>query len=138
MLNKGSIIKKETRRLATSFAPLSSGPTFKSQYGLFVNGKFKDPSDYKSPLQYFDVHSPATGKYLTKVQSATADDVNDAVEIAHQAYTSGVWSRADVRDRAKVLNEIASLLRANISMLAELEVAQTGRAVREMKAQLAR
>ena len=44
----------------------------------------------------------------------------------------------DVRERAKVLFNIAGNLRTNIPRLAEMEVEQTGRAVREMKAQLAR
>ena len=45
---------------------------------------------------------------------------------------SGVWSRADVRERAKVLNNIAAILRENIPRLAEMEVYQTGRAIKEM------
>ena len=64
--------------------------------------------------------------------------VNQAAMAAHDIFESGVWSRADVRHRAKVLNTIASKLRENIPRLALLEVSQTGRAVREMNAQLAR
>jgi acyl-CoA reductase-like NAD-dependent aldehyde dehydrogenase len=44
----------------------------------------------------------------------------------------------DVRDRAKVLNGIAANLRSKIPDLVQIEVAQTGRAIREMKAQLGR
>ena len=107
---------------------------FKTQYGLHVNGSFTIPESSVS----FNVISPATGEYLTKVTSANEADVNNAINIAQNVYEEGIWSRCDVRERAKVLNKIAELLRLNIPRLAELEVAQTGRAIREMKAQLAR
>ncbi len=63
---------------------------------------------------------------------AAADEnaVMNAVHTAHAAYESGVWSRADIRHRAKVLNEIAAELRRQIPRLAEMEVLQTGRAIR--------
>ena len=53
-----------------------------------------------------------------------------AVNIAQDTFESGVWSRADVRQRAEVLNKIAANLRLNISRLAKMEVHQTGRAIR--------
>jgi len=84
------------------------------------------------------VENPATGEHLCKVASVEKHTVGEAVELAHDVYQSGVWSRSDVRHRAAVMNKIAVDLRANIDHLAELEVAQTGRAVREMKAQLGR
>lgn len=107
---------------------------FKDKYGSFVNGQEVFPVNAK----YFDVEAPATGNHLCSVVAADKDAVNNAIDIAHATFESGVWSRADVRDRAKVLNKIAENLRANIPRLADMEVAQTGRAVREMKAQLAR
>lgn len=50
----------------------------------------------------------------------------------------GIWSKSDVRDRSKVLFKIADNLRQQIPRLAEMEVQQTGRPVKEMKAQLGR
>lgn len=111
-----------------------SSVSFKDKYGLFVNGKEIYPSHDK----YFDIESPATGQIITKCISANTTDVNDAIEIAQKTFNSGVWSRIDVRERAKVLNTIAVNLRNDIPRLADMEVAQTGRAVREMKAQLGR
>lgn len=63
---------------------------------------------------------------------ASSDDavVNHAVSIANSAFESGIWSQADVRHRAKVLNNIAAALREQIPRLAEMEVKQTGRAIR--------
>jgi acyl-CoA reductase-like NAD-dependent aldehyde dehydrogenase len=66
------------------------------------------------------------------------DDVHGAIKIAQDAYKSGIWSKKDVRERSQVLYEIAANMRKNLGDLADLEVAQTGRACREMNAQLGR
>ena len=112
----------------------SSAAVFSPSYGCYVNGK----DVQSSSLPAFEVENPATGAILCSVTSADAKLVDGACEAAHNAFESGVWSRSDVRHRAKVLQKIADDLRNEIPRLAELEVAQTGRAVREMKAQLAR
>lgn len=107
---------------------------FKNVYGPFINGKEADVKGYRDT---FDVCSPATGEKLCSVVH-DADDITAAVNAAQASYESGVWSRLDVRERAKVLSLCAEALRENMNMLADMEVAQTGRAVKEMKAQLAR
>jgi acyl-CoA reductase-like NAD-dependent aldehyde dehydrogenase len=117
-----------------SYRRLSTTSTFKSEYGVFVDGKMQIPNGCKS----FPVFNPATGEQITNVYAADQKTTNHAVECAHTAYMSGIWSRSDVRHRAKVLNTIAENLRKEIPRLAEMEVLQTGRAVKEMKAQLAR
>ena len=108
--------------------------TFRPRYGCYINGRetFDDVKDY------FQVYNPATNDVLCEV--ATGDDIilKRAVENAHEVYQSGVWSRSDVRHRANVLTKIAINLRQSIPSLLNLEVSQTGRAVREMKAQLGR
>ena len=108
--------------------------TFRPRYGCYINGRetFDDVKDY------FQVYNPATNDVLCEV--ATGDDIilKRAVENAHEVYQSGVWSRSDVRHRANILTKIAINLRQSIPSLLNLEVSQTGRAVREMKAQLGR
>ncbi|KAE9994099.1 hypothetical protein EG327_001497 [Venturia inaequalis] len=78
------------------------------------------------------------GEILISPGCHTADisDVNAAVEVAHKTFTSGIWSRAPRNVRADVLEKIADLLTANITELIALEVRQTGRAIREMNAQV--
>jgi acyl-CoA reductase-like NAD-dependent aldehyde dehydrogenase len=100
--------------------------SFKPTYGAFVNGKYEIPSN----LPTFDVHSPANQLHLCSVVSANADYTDRVVLQAQKNFESGVWSRSDVRLRANVLNNIAKNLRLNIPRLAEMEVAQTGRAIR--------
>jgi len=111
-----------------------SNVSFKDTYGAFINGKEIFPSNAPT----FNVENPATREIITKVVSVDTDTCNHACEVAHEVYQSGIWSRASVQERAKVLNNIAVELRANIDSLAEMEVSQTGRSVREMKAQLGR
>ncbi|KAF2750135.1 aldehyde dehydrogenase [Sporormia fimetaria CBS 119925] len=67
---------------------------------------------------------------------ATPDIVDEAVKHAHHVFKSGVWSSAPRHVRADVLDNIASLLHTHLPDLIELEVRQTGRAIREMKAQV--
>ncbi len=108
--------------------------TFKeSPYGSFIDGK-----EYLTGGTTFDVENPATGEIICKVEAANTDITDHAIHVAHRTYQSGVWSKADVRERSKVLQQISVDLRSRINELAELEVVQTGRAVREMKAQLGR
>lgn len=107
---------------------------FVEEYGYFANGKYCSSPTNNS----FNVLAPATGETICRVANLNAKEVNNVIEVAQTTFESGIWSRSDVRERAKVLNKIAENLRLNIPRLAEMEVLQTGRAVREMKAQLAR
>lgn len=58
------------------------------------------------------------------------------MKLAHAAFKSGVWSKAPQNTRADVLEKIGELLTHNLPRLIEIEVRQTGRAIREMKAQV--
>jgi acyl-CoA reductase-like NAD-dependent aldehyde dehydrogenase len=82
------------------------------------------------------VEDPATGEIFAHCHAASAADVEEAVEIAHKVFKSGVWSKAPRHVRADTLDRIAELLTKDISRLIELEVRQTGRAKREMNAQV--
>lgn len=128
------MLHRQLKVSVTSYHPRRYISYLKDSYGIYVNGEFVFPKN----TGYFDVISPQSQSYLTKVASATSQDVDNAAEIAQNAYQSGIWSKSDVRHRAKVLNNIADVLRKEIPRLADLEVAQTGRPIREMKAQLAR
>jgi acyl-CoA reductase-like NAD-dependent aldehyde dehydrogenase len=72
------------------------------------------------------------------VDAANSDDIKRTVVDAHNAFESGIWSRAPALHRSKVLSRLARSLEEHVPALAELETLQTGRAIREMRAQLAR
>ncbi|KAI1111718.1 aldehyde dehydrogenase [Nemania sp. NC0429] len=82
------------------------------------------------------VEDPATGEIFAHCHAASEEDVEDAVALAQAAFKSGVWSRESRHRRADVLDRSATLLEAELPELIALEVRQTGRAVREMKAQV--
>ncbi len=107
---------------------------FKPQYGAFINGK----EQISEKGSRYKLLSPASGEYLCDVINTPEDQTNEAIKIAQQVFDSGVWSKSDVRHRGKVLNNIAEAMRAEVPRLLELEVAQTGRPIKEMRAQLGR
>jgi acyl-CoA reductase-like NAD-dependent aldehyde dehydrogenase len=82
------------------------------------------------------VEDPATGEIFAHCHAASAADVAETVQTAHKIFKSGVWSKAPRHVRADTLDRIAELLTKNLPRLIELEVRQTGRAIREMNAQV--
>lgn len=58
------------------------------------------------------------------------------MKLAHETFKSGVWSRAERHYRADTLEKIATNLSKALPTLIALEVQQTGRAVRELEAQV--
>lgn len=108
---------------------------FEKEYFPFVNGKYIAPVDIEK-AQRLEMRSPASREYLTHVVCATEKQTNEAIDLGDKVFEDGVWSRADSRVRAKVLNNIAEELRKELPNLVPMEVAQTGRAIKEMKAQV--
>lgn len=56
--------------------------------------------------------------------------------LAQETFKSGIWSKSPRHHRADVLDKCAVLLTEALPALIELEVRQTGRAIREMNAQV--
>ncbi|KAL7282539.1 hypothetical protein ACG7TL_004010 [Trametes sanguinea] len=85
-----------------------------------------------------DVKNPANGEHLATIVSASQEDVRAAIYSAHEVFKLGLWSRAPAATRATVLSNLARDLEERVPELAKIETLQTGRAIREMKAQLGR
>ncbi|KAH7374734.1 aldehyde dehydrogenase domain-containing protein [Plectosphaerella cucumerina] len=100
-------------------------------YSLWAMGQ-----ERKGRGEAIPIEDPATGEIFAHCTAASAEDVDDVVRSAHAAFTSGIWSRAPRQTRADVLDAAATLLTAALPSLIPLEVRQTGRAVREMNAQV--
>ena len=114
--------------------PRSGSRFFQSHYGAWIDGKEFNPPNAAT----YDVEDPARRTKLCTVLDADAAAVDKAVKSSRAAFESGSWSRMDVRDRAEILNEGARALRKRVPEFAEVESIQTGRAIREMNAQLGR
>ncbi len=98
---------------------------------LLIGGEWK-PS---ASGAVFDTVNPATGEVLTQVASATADDVDRAVQSARAAFDDekGPWRRLTANDRARLLWKLADLIEKNIDEIAELETLDNGKPVFESR-----
>lgn len=83
-----------------------------------------------------EVRSPATRELLTSVPSASEDDVAAAARAAAAAAPG--WAATDSAERARLLRNLAELMRGRMAELAMLESTVTGRPIREMRAQMSR
>ncbi|KAI0152753.1 aldehyde dehydrogenase [Xylariaceae sp. FL1272] len=108
--------------------------TMTETYLMWVGGQETEGEDPSAGI--LSVENPANGQIFAQCHTAAEKDVENAVAVAHAAFKSGVWSRASRHHRADVLDNCASLLAAALPELIDLEVQQTGRAIREMKAQV--
>mmetsp|Transcript_46087 Transcript_46087/g.148454 ORF Transcript_46087/g.148454 Transcript_46087/m.148454 type:complete len:497 (-) Transcript_46087:297-1787(-) len=105
----------------------------KPTYGHYIDG-----AEVVGGHEMLEVRSPFDQSLVTTVAAAKAADVDVAVAAAAAAFADGRWSGLQPRQRARVLLKTAQLLTDEIGWLAEAESRQTGRCVREMRAQLAR
>lgn len=100
--------------------------------GLFIAGEFVTAQSGRS----FSVLQPWDGRKIADVAEGGPEDVDAAVAAAGEAF--GVWGEMPAGARASVLEKAAQILARRLPEVVELEVSQTGRPVREMRAQLAR
>lgn len=100
----------------------------KTQYDLFINGKWSKPSGGK----YFDTTNPATEKKIASVADASAADVDKAVSAARTAGDK-VWGRMKGAERAKYIYRIARIMQEKARELSIIESMDGGKAIRESR-----
>ncbi|WP_335977223.1 aldehyde dehydrogenase family protein [Gaetbulibacter jejuensis] len=103
-------------------------PVFKERYGNFIGGKFVAPVKG----QYFDNVSPVDGKVFTQAARSTQEDVDLALDAAHEAFPS--WSTSSATERSNMLLKIAQVMEDNFEYLATLETIDNGKPIRESRA----
>ncbi|KAA3672880.1 aldehyde dehydrogenase family 9 member A1 [Paragonimus westermani] len=79
-------------------------------------------------------HDPATGQALVTFEEFNSEDVNSVVRSASAAQK--VWCKIPPLERAKVLHNVAALIRAESKWLAELEALDTGKPLWEAQADI--
>ncbi|CCH44910.1 aldehyde dehydrogenase (NAD+) [Wickerhamomyces ciferrii] len=118
-------------RFASTFARQVSKPValrtpngfkYNQPTGLFINNEFYDTINDGSSIR---VENPSTQEEVTKVSSAIDSDVNFAVESAEKAFKT--WSVSDPLYRAKLLNNLASIIEANKDVIASIESMDNGK-----------
>ncbi|MBV8728081.1 MAG: aldehyde dehydrogenase family protein [Candidatus Eremiobacteraeota bacterium] len=99
---------------------------------LLIAGDWRDAADGK---EYVDLN-PATSEELARVASASAADVDRAVQAARQAFDTGKWATMTASRRAKVVYKIAQLIAERADDIALLEVRDNGKTIGTAKGEL--
>ncbi|WP_301109336.1 aldehyde dehydrogenase [Sporosarcina sp.] len=96
---------------------------------LFIGGKYVDAISGDT----FDTINPATNQKLATVAKGGEEDANLAIEVAHKAFTSGVWSNMPVEKRSEILCRMADLILEKVDQLAYIETLDVGKPIRESR-----
>ncbi|TDU03322.1 acyl-CoA reductase-like NAD-dependent aldehyde dehydrogenase [Streptomyces sp. 846.5] len=92
---------------------------------LFIDGRWRE-ADAKGRR---DVIDPSTGRVVTSVAEADATDLDAAVAAARKAFDEGPWGRTSGRERSRVLNRVAELIRRREDELVAVESLDVGKPV---------
>ncbi|RZF27909.1 aldehyde dehydrogenase [Paraburkholderia sp. UYCP14C] len=84
---------------------------------------------------WFATDNPFTGEPWAEIARGNEADVDRAVKVAHQAFSTGAWRELSASARGALLCRIADLIAANAARLAEIEVRDNGKLYAEMHAQ---
>ena len=82
-------------------------------------------------------HYPATGEAVAWLNAADLQDVEDAIQGAHQAFLHSGWAQRKPHERAGVLYRIAELIRLHSEELAQLQRQDNGKPINETRALVA-
>ena len=104
-----------------------------SHISNWINGQHAPPTP-----SHLVVINPATELPIATIDATPLSTVTSVVTQSLSTFAHGSWPYADASERYAVLSKAASILRSHIPEIVELEVQQTGRPIREMRAQLAR
>lgn len=80
----------------------------KSRYDNWIGGEWVAPVQGR----YFDNPSPVTGRNYTEIAQSTAEDIDVALDAAHQA--APAWGATSVAERALILTRIADRIEENL------------------------
>lgn len=92
-------------------------------YKLWINGEWADSIDG----QMMAVENPATEETMGEVINAGRQDVDRAVQVAHEAFYDGRWSKKVPAERSLALWKLADLLEARAADFARVESENSGK-----------
>ncbi|RDI61268.1 aldehyde dehydrogenase [Microvirga subterranea] len=109
------------------FLTLTKAP-FKDRYANYIGGQWVEPVNGR----YFENISPVTGKSVCEIARSDKDDIEKALDAAHAA--KDAWGKTAPGERARILNQIADRMEANLDTLALVETWDNGKPIRETTA----
>jgi acyl-CoA reductase-like NAD-dependent aldehyde dehydrogenase len=98
-------------------------------YKLFINNEWVTASTG----QTFTSTCPANGEVLGSFEEAGLDDVDRACRAAREAFESGVWSRMENNERAKIMLKAADIMERRWDELCRMEALDTGKPIYEVQ-----
>jgi aldehyde dehydrogenase len=97
----------------------------KKRYDNFIGGAWVAPVQG----EYYTNLTPITGQMLCEVASSSSQDIELALDAAHDAKRA--WGKMSVQARANLLNRVADRMEQNIDLLAAAETWDNGKPIRE-------
>ncbi|WP_078379914.1 CoA-acylating methylmalonate-semialdehyde dehydrogenase [Sutcliffiella halmapala] len=98
----------------------------------FIGGEMKaGKSD-----RFGKVYNPSTGEVTALCPYASADEVNETVEVAHAAFAG--WKNTSVGKRVEILHRFRSLLVQETDKLAEMIGLENGKTISDAKGEISR
>jgi aldehyde dehydrogenase (NAD+) len=95
-----------------------------------------DPVDSLSG-ERIDVVCPSDGKVFASVPASGKADVDRAVKAARRAFDEGPWAKMPAFERGRLLTKLGQLVEQNAAELAALESRDTGKPLRQGRADVA-
>ena len=102
-------------------------------YRMLIGGRWVEAADGRT----FDSIDPYAGRAWARAPQATAADVDAAVAAARAAFADGAWARTLPAQRAKLLRKLGELIEREAQELANVQVLENGKLLREVLGQTA-
>lgn len=98
----------------------------------YINGQWVESKG----SGFLDVLNPADGQLIAKVPAGSKDDITDAAETAHQAWSS--WRNTPAMQRIQYLFKMKQVLEVNTDEIAEICTKECGKTFSESKGEIIR
>jgi aldehyde dehydrogenase (NAD+)/betaine-aldehyde dehydrogenase len=101
-----------------------------ARFSCFIDGEFVETAGT------FESIDPSTGKPWAIMPAASEADTDRAVRAAYRALGDPAWANLTATQRGRLLYRLGDLVAEHAGKLAELETRDTGKIIRETRAQI--
>jgi len=101
-----------------------------ARFSCLVDGELVETAET------FESIDPSTGRPWALMPAASEADTDRAVRAAHRALSDPSWANLTPTQRGKLLHRLGDLVAEHTGKLAELETRDTGKIIRETRAQI--